>query len=78
LLADPEGVIRRLLDFCGLPFDSACLQFHRTQRTVISAASAAQVRQPLHRSSMRSARYGNLLDGLRRRLRDAGLAGVGS
>jgi hypothetical protein len=76
LLADPEGVIRRLLEFCGLPFDSACLQFHRTQRTVISAASAAQVRQPLLRSTMRSAHYGDLLDGLRRRLRDAGLTGA--
>lgn len=74
LLADPETVIRRLLDFCGLPFDTACLAFQRTQRTVISAASAAQVRQPLHRDTARSSRYGASLDGLRRRLRDAGLA----
>lgn len=73
LLADPEGVIRRLLDFCGLPFDPACLSFHETQRTVISAASAAQVRQPLQRSTARAARYGHLLDTLRGRLRDAGL-----
>ena len=71
LLANPEGVTRRLLDFCGLPFDSACLQFHRTKRSVVSAASAAQVRRPLHRGTQRSANYGNLLDGLRRRLRDA-------
>jgi Flp pilus assembly protein TadD len=71
LLADPETTIRRLLDFCGLRFDRACLDFHRTQRTVISAASAAQVRQPLQRDTARAARYGHLLDGLRRRLRDA-------
>jgi hypothetical protein len=74
LLADPEGVIRRLLDFCGLPFDPACLDFHQTRRTIVSAASAAQVRQPLQRGTLRSLNYGNLLDGLRRRLRDAGLA----
>jgi len=74
LLADPETAIRRLLDFCGLPFDPACLAFHRTQRTVISAASAAQVREPLRRDTARSSRYGSLLDGLRRRLQDEGLA----
>lgn len=73
LLADPESVIRKLLHFCGLPFDSACLEFDRTQRTVISAASAAQVRQPLQRDTARAARYGHLLDGLRQRLRDSGL-----
>jgi hypothetical protein len=75
LLADPETMIRRLLDFCGLRFDSACVDFHRTQRTVISAASAAQVRQPLHRDTRRAARYGELLDGLRQRLREAGSSG---
>ena len=74
LLADPETAIRRLLDFCGLPFDPACLAFHRTRRTVISAASAAQVREPLRSDTARSSRYGSLLDGLRLRLRDAGLA----
>lgn len=77
LLADPGTVTRRLLDFCGLPFDPACLQFHRTQRTVVSAASAAQVRQPLRRGATRSSHYGSLLDGLRRRLRDAGLTTTG-
>jgi tetratricopeptide (TPR) repeat protein len=73
LLADPETVIRRLLDFCGLSFDPACLAFHQTRRTVISAASAAQVRQPLRRDTSRAPRYGHLLDGLRQRLREAGL-----
>jgi len=73
LLADPETMIRRLLDFCGLPFDPACLDFDRTRRTVISAASAAQVRQPLQRDTARAKHYGPLLDGLRQKLRDAGL-----
>jgi len=56
-----------------LPFDPACLTFHKTSRTVMSAPSAAQVRQPLRRDTARSTRYGDKLDGLRRRLRDAGL-----
>lgn len=74
LLADPESMTRRLLEFCGLPFDPACVAFHQTHRTIISAASAGQVRQPLRRDTARSARYGASLDGLRQRLRDAGLA----
>lgn len=73
LIAEPEPTIRRLLDFCGLPFDPACLEFHRTERTVLSAPSAAQVRQPLRRDTARAGRYGDKLDGLRTRLRDAGL-----
>lgn len=63
LLADPETHIRRLLDFCGLPFEPACLNFHETQRDVRSP-SATQVRQPLH-DTARAPRYGALLDSLR-------------
>jgi tetratricopeptide (TPR) repeat protein len=70
LTADPEGVIRRILDFCGLPFDPACLEFHKTSRAVLTP-SAAQVRQPLRRDTARSARYGDKLDHLRQRLREA-------
>jgi len=72
LVADPEGVIRRVLDFCGLPFEHACLEFHKTQRAVLTP-SASQVRRPLHREAARSARYGDKLDRLRQRLRDAGV-----
>src|SRR5690349_2236498 len=74
LVAEPETQIRRLLAFCELPFDSACLDFHKTSRTVLSTPSAAQVRQPLRRDTARSARYGDKLDRLRQRLRDAGVA----
>ena len=74
LLAEPEAEIRRLLDFCELPFDAACLNFHKTPRAVLSAPSAAQVRQPLRRDTARSARYGDKLDPLRRRLQAAGIA----
>lgn len=73
LVAEPEAVTRRLLDFCGLPFDPACLEFHKTSRTVLSAPSAAQVRQPLRSDTARSARYGDKLNHLRQRLRDAGV-----
>ena len=67
-----EAQIRRLLGFCGLPFDPACLAFHRSSRPVLTISSA-QVRQPLRRDTARSARYGHKLDPLRARLRAAGL-----
>jgi len=74
LVAEPEPSIRRLLDFCELPFDPACLTFHQTSRTVLSTPSAAQVRQPIRQDTARSLRYGDKLDRLRQRLRDAGVA----
>ncbi|HET7816763.1 MAG TPA: sulfotransferase [Sphingomicrobium sp.] len=46
LVDDPEGEIRRLLAFLGLPFDEACLRFHETQRPV-ATASSQQVRRPI-------------------------------
>jgi tetratricopeptide (TPR) repeat protein len=70
LLADPEAHIRRLLEFCGLPFEPATLEFHRTERDVRSP-SAMQVREPLRRDTARAARYGALLDPLRAALADA-------
>jgi len=72
LQAAPEAQIRRLLEFCGLPFHPACLAFHRSRRTVLTI-SAAQVRQPLRRDTARSERYGERLDPLRARLRATGL-----
>jgi Tfp pilus assembly protein PilF len=65
LVADPEHNIRKLLDFCRLPFEPNCLEFHKTTRAVRSTASAAQVRQPLQKNTARSSRYGTLLDPLR-------------
>lgn len=64
LLAEPEQEIHRLLDFCGVPDDPACLAFHRTPR-VVRTASAAQVRQPLRRDTARALLYGDALDPLR-------------
>lgn len=51
LVADLEGQSRRLIEFLGLPWDPACLEFHRTQ-TSIQTASFWQVRQPLYQSSV--------------------------
>lgn len=46
-----EGQARRLIAYCGLPWDDRCLCFYKTERTV-STASKVQVRQPLFRSSL--------------------------
>jgi tetratricopeptide (TPR) repeat protein len=67
LLADPQMQIRALLDFCHLPFDPACLQFHTAERA-IRTPSAAQVRRPLDSGTARAAGYGDLLADLRNRL----------
>ncbi|GGD69187.1 hypothetical protein GCM10011357_25330 [Lacimicrobium alkaliphilum] len=50
LLEDTEGQIRRMLDFCGLPFEPGCLEFYRTKRS-IKTPSSEQVRQPVNKRS---------------------------
>ncbi len=51
VLDDTEGQVRRMLEYCGLPFEQACLDFHKTDRAV-RTASSEQVRQPINRSGM--------------------------
>ena len=51
LIDDPEGEIRRLLDFVGVPFDPACLEFHTNKRAV-RTPSAEQVRRPINRDGV--------------------------
>jgi hypothetical protein len=51
LVANTEQEARRLLDYCGLPWEDACLDFHKTERAV-RTASVTQVRQPIYRSSV--------------------------
>lgn len=64
-VSDPEPLARQLLAFCGLPWDPACLDFHRS-RHVVQTASLWQVRQPLHtRSSGRWRHYAAHLGPLR-------------
>jgi tetratricopeptide (TPR) repeat protein len=51
LVSDLEGEVRRLLDYCGLPFEEQCLRFHETERAV-QTVSSEQVRQPLYTQSL--------------------------
>jgi tetratricopeptide (TPR) repeat protein len=49
---DLEGVARKMIDFCGLEWNPACLAFHESKRTV-RTASLSQVRQPVYKKSVR-------------------------
>ncbi|HLW24703.1 MAG TPA: sulfotransferase [Steroidobacteraceae bacterium] len=51
LVEDLEGTVRRLLEFCGLSFEEACIHFHETRRPV-HTASSEQVRRPLFRDGL--------------------------
>ncbi|MEX2124453.1 MAG: sulfotransferase [Woeseia sp.] len=48
---DLEGQVRRMLDFCRLPFEETCIRFHETQRN-IRTPSSEQVKQPIYRSAL--------------------------
>ena len=48
---DLEGQVRRMLNFCGLPFEPNCLDFHETERSV-RTPSSEQVRSPIFRTSL--------------------------
>ncbi len=82
VVLDQEVETRRLLDYCGLPFEEGCLRFYATARAV-NTASSEQVRRPLYKSGMGAWRkfaphLGGLeaqllpvLDRLPKRVRDA-------
>lgn len=46
VVADLEGQVRRMLEFCGLPFEESCLRYYETERSV-RTPSSEQVRQPI-------------------------------
>ena len=48
---DLEGQVRRILDFCGLPFEEQCLRYYETRRAV-KTASSEQVRQPIYQGGV--------------------------
>lgn len=48
---DLETEVRRILDHCGLPFEEACLEFHKTERSV-RTPSSEQVRQPIYKTGL--------------------------
>ena len=47
LIADPEAEVRRLLDYCGLPFEPGCLRFYENPR-IVQTVSSEQVRRPIY------------------------------
>ncbi len=47
---DLEKQVRRMLEFCGLPFEQSCIDFHKTKRN-IKTPSSEQVRQPIYKSA---------------------------
>jgi predicted Zn-dependent protease len=51
MVQDTEGEVRRLLEYCGLPFEPATLSFYQNDRAV-RTASAQQVRQPIFREGL--------------------------
>ncbi|MEO8017212.1 MAG: sulfotransferase, partial [Pseudomonadota bacterium] len=51
MVEDTEGAVRRLLEYCGLPFEESVLRFHENQRAV-RTASSEQVRRPIFREGM--------------------------
>ena len=71
LVSNPEQVVRTLLEFCNLPWEPRCLEFHKTAR-YINTASYDQVRQPIYRSSVGRWKHyefhlGELIEALRGR-----------
>jgi len=56
LLQDLDGQVRRILDFAGLEFEAACLEFYKTERSV-RTASSEQVRQPIYKEGTEQWRH---------------------
>lgn len=56
IIADAEGQSRALIDYCGLEWNDACLDFHKTERN-IRTASVTQVRQPIYKTSVEKWRH---------------------
>ncbi len=51
VVADLECQVRRILAYCGLEFEEACISFHKTERA-IRTPSAEQVRQPIYKAGV--------------------------
>ena len=71
VVADLEGSVRRILDYCGLEFEPACVDFHKSKRSV-RTPSSEQVRQPIFRDGIDQwKKYEPWLEPLRAALGDA-------
>ena len=65
LVDDTEAQIRQILEYCGLPWEAACLDFHENKR-VVTTASSEQVRQPIYKGAVGFWKnYDDHLDGLK-------------
>ena len=70
LVADMEGQTRKILDFCGLDWDPACLEFYKSDRTVLTI-SVGQVHKPIYTSSIgKWKQYADLLEPFRTEMGD--------
>jgi tetratricopeptide (TPR) repeat protein len=73
LVESPEQEIRKLLDYCGLPFERECLDFHATKRPVLTPSSE-QVRKPIFRDGLAHWRnFEPWLEPLKQSLREHGI-----
>jgi Sulfotransferase family len=72
LVHDTEGTMRRVIDFCGLDWDPACIDLEKN-RSAVATLSTAQVRQPVHARAFEEwRRYEKQLSDLRRAVADLG------
>jgi tetratricopeptide (TPR) repeat protein len=72
LVTDPEGTTRRILDFCGLPWEPGCVAIEN-RTAPVTTASSTQVRESIHAGALGSwRRYAGPLEPLRQRLQDDG------
>ena len=53
---DLDSQVRRILDFCRLPFEQSCIDYHQTDRAV-KTASSEQVRQPIYKGALGTWRH---------------------
>ena len=74
LVDDQEQTSKALIEYCGLDWEDACLEFHKNTSAVMTASSA-QVRRPVYRDALqRWRRYEQQLEPLRRLLESNGIA----
>ena len=72
LVTDPEAAAKKLVAYCGLPWEQQCLDFHHRGASV-ATASAVQVRQPIYQNAIgRWRRYGDAMQPLYELLSAAG------
>jgi hypothetical protein len=73
IVGELEGQVRRMLAFCDLAFEQACVRFHENA-SAVATASAAQVRQPINAEGVgRWRRYRPAIDTALHVLVDAGV-----